>query len=132
MAQWVGVQVKVAKNNPTCSVPPENLPPKMKKKNFYFDNKTCWIHGGFEQFSSSIAWRVIGLQSSARNVAFAGLKRSVEVTILCFLAVAIDTPVDLEIRKLLIRHLWRNSYTWRECSRLGRNELNIKPNLMLS
>jgi len=37
---------------------------------------------------------------------------------------ATDTPVDLEIWKL-IRHLWRNSNTlwWWECSRLGRNEL---------
>jgi len=32
------------------------------------------MRGGFEQLSSSIAWRVIGLQSSARNVAHAGLK----------------------------------------------------------
>jgi len=41
------------------------------------------------------------------------------------LAEAIDTPVDLEIRKLiiLIRHLWRNSYAWRECRRLGRSEI---------
>jgi len=28
----------------------------------------------FEQLPSSIAWRVIGLQSSARNTVFAGLK----------------------------------------------------------
>jgi len=38
--------------------------------------------------------------------------------------VAIDTPVDLEIRKLkLLRHLWCDSYAQRECSRLGRNEV---------
>jgi len=37
--------------------------------------------------------------------------------------VAIDMPVDLEIRNLLIRHQWRNSYARRECSRLGRNEV---------
>jgi len=29
---------------------------------------------GFEQFSSSIAWRVIGLQSSAKKTIRAGLK----------------------------------------------------------
>jgi len=38
-------------------------------------------------------------------------------------AVAIDTRVDLEIRKPIIRHLWRNSYARRECSRFGRNEV---------
>jgi len=27
---------------------------------------------------------------------------------------------------LLIRHLWRNSYAQRECSRLGRNKVNVK------
>jgi len=43
---------------------------------FDFDYETSWIRRGFEQLSSSIAWRVIGLQSSARNVVFAGLKRN--------------------------------------------------------
>jgi len=38
-------------------------------------------------------------------------------------AIPIDMPVDLEIWKLIIRHLWRNSNAWGECSRLGRNEL---------
>jgi len=33
-----------------------------------------WIRRGFEQLFSSISWRVIGLQSSARKVAHAGLK----------------------------------------------------------
>jgi len=41
---------------------------------FDFDYKTCWIRRGFEQLFSSIAWRVIGLQSSTRKVAHAGLK----------------------------------------------------------
>jgi len=46
-----------------------------QNENFFFDfDKTCWIRRGFEQFTSSIAWRVIGLQSSARKVAHAGLK----------------------------------------------------------
>jgi len=40
--------------------------------------------------------------------------------------VAIDMPVDLEIWELIYTPLWRNSYTRQECSRLGRNELNIK------
>ena len=55
---------------PTCGVP------HRKRKNVFFDidYKTCWIRRGFEQLSSSIAWRVIGLQSSAWNVVFAGLK----------------------------------------------------------
>ena len=54
--------------------PPEKLNPQTK--NFFsdFDSKTCWIRKGFEQLSSSIAWQVIGLQSSARKVAHAGLK----------------------------------------------------------
>jgi len=55
--------------------PPEKLKPKMKNFFFDFDYKTCWIHRGFEQLPSSIAWRVIGLQSSARKVAHTGLKR---------------------------------------------------------
>jgi len=41
---------------------------------FNLDYKTCWIRRGIDQLSSSIAWRVIGLQSSAWNVVFAGLK----------------------------------------------------------
>jgi len=75
MAQWVGAQgqVKVAKNTPTCGVPPRK-PPSKTKIFFDFDYKTCWIRRGFEQLSSSIDWRVIGLQSSAWNVIFAGLK----------------------------------------------------------
>ena len=53
---------------------PEKFKPKTK--NFFFDcdYKTCWIRRGFEQLSSSIAWRVIGFQSSAKKVAHAGLK----------------------------------------------------------
>jgi len=39
------------------------------------------------------------------------------------LVLAIDTPVDLELENLFISHLWRNSNTWWECSRLGRNEV---------
>jgi len=54
--------------------PPEPPPPKPKIVFFDFDYKTCWIRRGFEQLSSSIAWRVIGLQSSTRKVAHAGLK----------------------------------------------------------
>ena len=67
-------QVNVAKNTPTCGVPREKPPPKTKKIFFDFDYKTCWIRRGFEQLSSSIAWQVIGLQSSAWNVVFPGLK----------------------------------------------------------
>jgi len=53
--------------------PPENSRPKQKIVFFDFDYKTSWIRRGFEQLSSSIAWRVIGLQNSW-NVVFAGLK----------------------------------------------------------
>ena len=54
-------------------------PPKplhRSRKLFVFDSdyKTCWIRRGFEQLSSSIARRVIRLQSSTRKVAHAGLK----------------------------------------------------------
>jgi len=41
--------------------PPET-PHRNKKFFFDFDYKTCWICKGFEQLSSSIAWRIIGLQ----------------------------------------------------------------------
>jgi len=62
----------IAKNTPTCGVPPRKPPPKTKKFFFHFEYKTCWIRRGFEQLSSSIAWWVVGLQSSAWNVVFAG------------------------------------------------------------
>jgi len=32
--------------------------------------------------------------------------------------------MDLEMRNLIICHLWRNSYARRECSRLGLVETN--------
>jgi len=50
--------------------------PHRNRKIFFIalDYKTCWIRGWFEQLSTSIAWRVIGLQSSARKVTHAGLK----------------------------------------------------------
>jgi len=54
--------------------PQKSSNPKRKILYFDFDYKTCWIRRGFEQLSSSIAWQVIGLQSSARKVAHAGLK----------------------------------------------------------
>jgi len=40
--------------------------------------------------------------------------------------VATDTPVDLEIWKLIICHLWHNSNARWECSRLGEKEVNVK------
>jgi len=36
---------------------------------------------------------------------------------------AIDTPVDLEIWKVIHTPLWRNSFARQECSRLVRNKL---------
>jgi len=63
-----------AKSRLLVSYPPEKLKPKTKTFFFDFNFKTSCIRRGFEQLSSSIAWRVIGLQSSARKLAHAGLK----------------------------------------------------------
>jgi len=43
--------------------------PHRKRKTFFFDfdYKTCWIRGWFGSDSNSIAWRVIGLQSSVKR-----------------------------------------------------------------
>jgi len=77
MAKLVGAQgqLKVAKNTPTCGVPPRKSPTENETLFFDFDYKTWWIRRGFEQFSSSIAWRVIGLQTLqetwlSRNLTF--------------------------------------------------------------
>ena len=64
MGQWVGAQGRpnvacFSKTCPLCDVTSR----KPKIVFFDFDYKTCWIRRGFEQLSSSIAWRVIGLQS---------------------------------------------------------------------
>jgi len=79
MGQWVEAQgrpkvVNISKTCPLCDVTSRKSPPKPKICFFDFGYKTCCIRRGFEQLSSSIAWRVIGLQSSARKVAHAGLK----------------------------------------------------------
>jgi len=62
---------KDGQNNPKTPLlvtfPPESSNPKRKNFFFDFDYKTCWIRRGFEQLSGSIAWRVIGLQISAKN-----------------------------------------------------------------
>jgi len=49
-----------------------------ESENFFFDidYKTCWIRRWFEQLSSSMAWRVKGLQSYERKVAHTGLRGS--------------------------------------------------------
>jgi len=79
MGQWVGAQgrPKVAyfsKTCPLCDVTFRKTPLKPKIVFFDFDYKTCWIRRGFEQLSSSIVWRALGLQSSTRKVAHAGLQ----------------------------------------------------------
>ena len=66
MDRWVGAQgwPKVAyfsETCPLCDVPSENSPPKPKIVFFDFDYQTCSIRRGFEQLSSWIVWRVIGL-----------------------------------------------------------------------
>jgi len=63
-----------AKTPLLVTFPPWKAQTQNKHFLFDFDYKTCWIRRGFEQLSSSIAWRVIGLQSSARKVAHLGLK----------------------------------------------------------
>jgi len=61
-----------------CS--PLKTPYRKRKIVFFdFDYKTCWNRRGFKQLSSSIAWQVAGLQSSAWNVVFAGLKGLIAV-----------------------------------------------------
>jgi len=79
LAHWDGAQgqpkmAKITQKHPSCEVPPRKVQTKTKNIFFDFDCKTCWIRRGFEQFSNSIAWRVIGLQISSREVAHAGLK----------------------------------------------------------
>ena len=82
MAHWDGAQdqekmTKITQKHPYLwRSPKKSSNPKRKNLFFDFDYKSCWIRRGFEQLSSSIAWRVIGLQSSARKVAHAGLKGS--------------------------------------------------------
>jgi len=82
MAHWDGAQgqAKMAKMTQKYPYlwrsPQKSSNPNRKIFFFDFDYRTCWIRRRFEQLSSSIAWRVIGLQSSARKVAHAGLKRS--------------------------------------------------------
>ena len=78
MGQWVGAQgqPKVAyfsKTCPLCDITSRKPPTETENCFFYFGYKTCWIRRGFEQLSSSIAWRVIGLQSFTRKVVHAWL-----------------------------------------------------------
>ena len=79
MAHWDGAQGqakmdKITKKHSNLWRSPEKSSnPKQKFFFFDFDDKTSWIRRGFEQLSSSIAWQVIGLQSSAK-MAHPGLK----------------------------------------------------------
>jgi len=61
---------------------PENLKPKMKKFFFDFDSKTCWIHRGFEQLSSSSDWRFMAKNGGANVLGRAVVKG---LNIYCFL-----------------------------------------------
>jgi len=80
MAHWDGAQgqakmAKITQKHPYLwRSPQKSSNPKRKILFFDFDYKTCWIRRGFEQLSCSIAWRDIGLQSSARKVVHVGLK----------------------------------------------------------
>ena len=64
----------ICKSCPHCDVTSRAPHRNRKIVVFDFDYKTCWIRRGFQQVSSSIAWRVIGLQISARKVAHVGRK----------------------------------------------------------
>ena len=68
MFLWNGAQGRVnvakkRKNSPTCDVASREL--QIQKANFFqnLQSKTCWIRWGIEQFSSSIGWRVMALQT---------------------------------------------------------------------
>jgi len=61
---------KSSQKHPHLWRSPRKKPTENENFFFYFDYKTCWIRRGFEQLSSSIAWRVMGLQSSAWNVVY--------------------------------------------------------------
>jgi len=79
MAHWDGAQgqakmAKITQKHPYLWRSSQKSSNPKQKIFFCFDYKTCWIRRGFEQLSSSNAWRVRGLQSSARKVAHAGLK----------------------------------------------------------
>jgi len=79
MSHWDGApgpgnMAKICQKHPCLWRSPQKSSNPIRKFFFDFDDKTCWIRRGFEQLSSSISWRVIGLQSSARKVAHAGLK----------------------------------------------------------
>jgi len=72
MAHWDGAQgqakmAKITQKHPYLWWSPQKSSnPKQKNFFFNFDYKTCWIRRQ--------AWQVVGLQSSARKVAHAGLK----------------------------------------------------------
>jgi len=79
MAHWDGAQgqanmAKITQKHPYLwRSPQKSSNAKRKIVFFHFDNKTWGIRRGFEQLSSSIAWRFTGLQNSARKVAHTGL-----------------------------------------------------------
>ena len=111
MAQWIRVQgqVKVAKTTPTCGILPRKPPTENEIFFSILTNKTCWSRKGFEQLSSSNAWRVIGLQSSAWNVVFAGLKKSYwnfslscSLTVISLQDLSWDRLSDRKFRKWLV------------------------------
>ena len=79
MAHWDGAQgqakmAKITQKHPYLWRSPRKAQTQHEKFFFPFDYKTCWIRREFEQLSSSIAWRVIRLQNSAKKVAHPGLK----------------------------------------------------------
>ena len=53
MTQWVGGQVKVAKNTPTCGAPPWKPPTENKK--FLFSISTTRLAESVEGLNSSLA-----------------------------------------------------------------------------
>ena len=71
---WDPGPAKISKTPQLVAAPQRTLHRKQKTFVFDFDYKTCWIRRGFEQLSNSIAWRVLGLQSSAKKRSRAGPK----------------------------------------------------------
>ena len=65
---------KWRKDTPTCDFPPRITQTQYEK--IFFSILATRFAESVEQLSSSIALRVIGLQSSARKVTHAGLKRN--------------------------------------------------------
>jgi len=64
--------------------PPENAKPKTKKFFFDVNRKTCWIHRGFEQLSSSSGWLFMAKKWRANMLACAVVKGLMGILKICW------------------------------------------------